>query len=134
MKGNRTIAAGAALLAVAVMLGAFGAHALKERMAPEQLDTWRTAVEYHFYHALGLLLLGLIESRVGQRAARWSASFLLAGIVLFCGSLYLLSTKDLLGLAGAARWLGPSTPLGGLCFIAGWAVLFVSALRKVDVR
>jgi len=134
MNGNRIIASGAALMAIAIMLGAFGAHALRERLAPEQLDTWRTAVEYHVYHSLGLILVGLLGSRFDQRVERWATGLLMAGILLFCGSLYLLSAKDLLGITGAARWLGPITPLGGICFIAGWVVLFVSALRKVDVR
>lgn len=132
MNGNRVIAMGAALLAIAVMLGAFGAHALKERLNPVQLANWRTGVDYHFYHALGLLLVALLENRVGPKGVRWVCRLLVAGIVLFSGSLYLLSAKDLLGIEGASRLLGPITPLGGLCFIAGWAVLFITALRQHD--
>lgn len=132
MNGNRIIATGAALLAIAVILGAFGAHALKERLDPAQLANWRTGVDYHFYHALGLLLVGLLENRIGLKRARWISGLLVAGIVLFSGSLYVLSAKDLLGTEGASRLLGPITPLGGLCFIAGWAVLFITALRQHD--
>lgn len=132
MSGNRILASGAFLLSIAVLFGAFGAHALKPRLDPSQLASWRTGVEYHFYHALGLLLVASLQDRVGRRAARWVATLLMAGILLFCGSLYLLSTKDLLGIGNAIALLGPVTPLGGLCFIAGWAVLFISGLRKTD--
>jgi uncharacterized membrane protein YgdD (TMEM256/DUF423 family) len=132
MKGNRIIGAGAILLALAVVLGAFGAHGMRAVLAPEQLASWRTGVDYHFYHALGLLAVGLLEPRLGQRAAGWSAGLLIAGIVLFSGSLYVLSAKDLLGVGQAARALGPVTPLGGLCFIAGWMTLFITTLRQAD--
>jgi uncharacterized membrane protein YgdD (TMEM256/DUF423 family) len=132
MKGNRIAAAGAFLLALAVVLGAFGAHALKSRLSPDQLANWRTGVEYHFYHALGLLLVGLLTERLGAKASRWMASLHVAGVVLFSGSLYLLSAKDLLGIEGSASILGPITPLGGLCFIAGWLALFITALRHGD--
>ncbi|HRD53985.1 MAG TPA: DUF423 domain-containing protein, partial [Flavobacteriales bacterium] len=87
MNGNRIIATGAALLAIAVMLGAFGAHALKERLNPAQLGNWRTGVDYHFYHALGLLLVALLENRVGPKGVRWVSRLFMAGIVLFSGSL-----------------------------------------------
>lgn len=117
---------------LAVLFGAFGAHALKARLDPSQLASWRTGVEYHFYHALGLLLVASLRDHVGRRAARWVATLLLAGMVLFSGSLYLLSTKDLLGIGNASALLGPVTPMGGLCFIAGWAVLFISGLWKTD--
>lgn len=111
----------AALLAVA--FGAFGAHALKTRIAPELMPVYRTGVEYHFYHALGLLLIGLaafhLPESVYLRSAGWA---MLAGIVLFSGSLYLLA---LTGLA----WLGAITPFGGTAFIAAWA-LFAAAVIK----
>lgn len=132
MSGNRILASGAFLLSIAVLFGAFGAHALKPRLDPSQLASWRTGVEYHFYHALGLLLVASLQDHLGRRAARWVATLLMVGMVLFCGSLYLLSTKDLLGIGNASALLGPVTPLGGLCFIAGWAVLFISGLRKTD--
>ena len=111
----------AALLAVA--FGAFGAHALKTRIAPELMPVYRTGVEYHFYHALGLMLVGLaafhLPESVYLRSAGWA---MLAGIVLFSGSLYLLA---LTGLA----WLGAITPFGGTAFIAAWA-LFAAAVIK----
>ena len=109
----------AALLAVA--LGAFGAHGLKARIAPELLAVYKTGVEYHFYHALGLILVGLaafhLPGSVYLRGAGWA---MLAGIVLFSGSLYLLALTGL-------RWLGAITPFGGAAFIAAWG-LFAAAV------
>lgn len=134
MKGNRIIAAGALLLLLAVALGAFGAHALRDRLPPEALPNWRTAVDYHFIHALGLLVLGVLTERLGSKAMRAAAWLLGTGILFFSGSLYLLSAKHLLGIEGAVAVLGPITPIGGLCFMAGWAVLFITALSQGDRR
>jgi uncharacterized membrane protein YgdD (TMEM256/DUF423 family) len=117
-------AIGAAGLALAVMLGAFGAHALRARLDAYSMSIWERAVFYHFVHMLGLLVVPLFE-RAGSlsRAARtWVCWLLLAGVVLFCGSLYLLA------LTGA-RTLGAVTPFGGLAFIAAWLVLAVALLR-----
>ena len=105
--------------ASAVALGAFGAHALKARLEPASLTTWSTAVEYHLVHALALLALALFGSATG-RAIGLPAFALTVGIVLFSGSLYLLAL-------GGPRWLGPITPLGGLCFIGGWLALLTLA-------
>ena len=111
----------AALLAVA--FGAFGAHALKTRIAPELMPVYRTGVEYHFYHALGLLLIGLAAFHLPESAYLRSAGWaMLAGIVLFSGSLYLLALTGL-------TWLGAITPFGGTAFIAAWA-LFAAAVIK----
>ena len=115
-------AAGAALCGAGVMLGAFGAHGLRARLSPEMLAIFETGVRYHLIHALGLLA-------VAGAAARWpgwpvsAAGWLLAaGIVVFSGSLYVLAVTG-------ARWLGAVTPIGGLCFIAGWTLLALAALR-----
>lgn len=111
----------AALLAVA--LGAFGAHALKDRIPAEMLAVWHTAVEYHLFHAIGLLACGLVAAQLPDSALlKWSGWLMLAGILLFCGSLYALA------LSGE-RWLGAATPLGGLAFLAAWA-MFVTAVLK----
>lgn len=134
MHTNRIIALGAAFLILAVGLGAFGAHGLRSRISPEQMGTWRVAVEYHFYHALGLLLVAALGPRIGSRPLKWVVALLVSGILLFSGSLYLLSTKDLLAIEGAMPVLGPITPLGGICFLAGWLVLFITALRQHDRR
>jgi uncharacterized membrane protein YgdD (TMEM256/DUF423 family) len=101
--------------ATGVALGAFGAHALRERLDPAALATWQTAVLYHLIHACVLLGLALFARATG-RAVGVPFALFAAGIVLFSGSLYLLA------LTGA-RWLGPVTPLGGLAFLAGWVAL-----------
>lgn len=118
------VATGAILLACAVGLGAFGAHALKGRLDAYALDVYHTAVLYHFLHALGILLIAALARSgvisVGtQTLVGW---LLLAGIVLFSGSLYALA------LSGV-RVLGAITPIGGLAFIVAWIVLAVQALR-----
>lgn len=108
---------GALCMALAVILGAFGAHGLKNRLPVDLLVVYQTGVQYHFYHALGLLLVGVIAGFYpGVGAVNWAGYLLVAGIVLFSGSLYALS------LSGV-RVLGAVTPLGGLAFIAGWVAL-----------
>jgi uncharacterized membrane protein YgdD (TMEM256/DUF423 family) len=116
-------AVGAGSAALAVLAGAFGAHALRSRVPADLLSVFETAARYQMYHALGLLVVALLaeqEARAGVRAAGW---LFLAGTVLFCGSLYALS------LTGA-RWLGAITPAGGLCFIAGWLALLAGVWRR----
>ncbi|MBK8227911.1 MAG: DUF423 domain-containing protein [Flavobacteriales bacterium] len=127
-------AVGALLMAAAVGLGAFGAHGLKPHLSPDQEAVWATAVQYHFIHAIGLLVLGAFAGRLPATPIRWIARLLMAGIVFFSGSLYLLSTRELIGLDGIGPYLGPVTPLGGLCFMAAWLVLFITALRQHDQR
>ena len=117
------LAFGALLAACAVAIGAFGAHALKAKLAPEALAIYQSGVQYHFWHALGLLAVGLLCQHLPEsdwlRAAGW---LLAAGVVLFSGSLYALAL-------GAPRGLGVVTPFGGLAFILGWAALLVALLR-----
>lgn len=114
-------AIGAFLLALAVAMGAFGAHALRSRLDAYSLSVYEKAVFYHFVHALGILLIGIIARSSGTNGrAGW---LLTAGIFLFSGSLYALA------LSGV-RALGAITPLGGLCFIAGWILLGVDSLRS----
>jgi uncharacterized membrane protein YgdD (TMEM256/DUF423 family) len=110
------------LLALAVVLGAFGAHALKERLAEDSLKVWNTAVLYHFIHALGIVMVVMISNMglMSERGTKWSILSLFAGIAFFSGSLYFLSTRDITGLPVA--WLGPITPIGGVFFIGGWLI------------
>ncbi|HMV68427.1 MAG TPA: DUF423 domain-containing protein [Myxococcota bacterium] len=106
--GARTAAVTGAL---AVALGAFGAHGLKQVVTdPHLLEVWDTGARYHLLHAVVLLVLA------GRPASPWAPRLLLAGITLFSGSLYLMAITG-------ARWLGAVTPLGGLCFIAGWLAI-----------
>jgi len=117
------IALGAALGVCGVALGAFGAHALKARLAPEALALWNTATQYLFWHALGVLAVGLACGLLPESAwLRFSGAALAAGILLFSGSLYLLAL-------GAPKGIGAITPFGGLAFIAGWFALALAALR-----
>lgn len=117
------LSAGGVAALVAVALGAFGAHALKGRLSPEMLAVWHTAVEYHLFHALGLLAVGLVAVQLAESALlRWSGWLMLAGIVLFSGSLYALA------LTGV-RWLGAVTPAGGTAFLAAWALFVIAILR-----
>ncbi len=106
-------AIGAVSAAIAVLLGSFAAHALKGRLAPEQLAVFETGARYQLIHGLGLVLLGQRPDRPGTS---WGGWLLVAGTVIFSGSLYALA------LSGVRLW-GAVTPVGGVCFLAGWALL-----------
>lgn len=113
---------------LAVITGAFGAHALKSRLEPSQLEVWHTAVQYQFYHVFALLFLSTLNP-LGNNLLEWSYYFFTFGVVLFSGSLYLLSSRSLLGW-NWIRFMGPITPLGGLFFILGWVTLGLGVLKK----
>lgn len=120
----RTILLTASLtLALAVILGAFGAHGLKSKLSPELLLVYKTGVEYHFYHALGLLLIGVLAGQMPSTYLNLAAACLFAGILIFSGSLYVLAISGI-------KWLGAITPLGGLSFIAGWVFLALAVLKQ----
>jgi uncharacterized membrane protein YgdD (TMEM256/DUF423 family) len=119
---RRCIASGAVLMLLGVMLGAFGAHGLREHLTPQRLASFQTGVHYQMLHAIGLVLVGLAaRAPGGGDALRWSARLMLAGIVFFSGSIYLMT-------AGAPRWLGAVTPVGGVSFMVAWALLARHAL------
>jgi len=121
--GKLLLGLGALLAAAAVGLGAFGAHALRGRLSGQALDWWQTAVQYHFWHALGVIAIGLCLLHVPEsRALRAAGALLVVGCVVFSGSLYALA------LSGE-RWLGAVTPLGGMTLIAGWLVFAWAVLR-----
>ncbi len=105
--------------ALGVVLGAFGAHWLAERLPLQQLSSYKTGVLYHFIHVIAALSVLNIASRKTNNGLTWSVLLFLAGIVLFSGSIYLLSTREILGLT-YYKLLGPLTPIGGVLFIAGW--------------
>lgn len=130
---RKTVAWASGVLLLAVALGAFGAHGLKTRVTPEALGQWKTGIEYQFYHGLGILLLAALTREITPSTVRMVRGLFLGGILCFCGSLYLLSTRDLLGTDGLSPVLGPITPLGGLLFLTGWAVLLLRALRGSKV-
>ena len=114
--------------AIAVMFGAFGAHTLKNVLSAGSLEIWAKGVEYQFYHTLALLFLSQLALG-NEKLVKWSYIFFTLGVVLFSGSLYLLATRDILNI-GFVNYIGPITPIGGLCFILGWALLFVSVLKS----
>jgi uncharacterized membrane protein YgdD (TMEM256/DUF423 family) len=123
MDARKTLAIAGALIALATVLGAFGAHALKSQLSPDKLAVYETAVRYHFIHALGLLAIGILLRSVDASLLRWSATLVLVGIILFSGSLYLLTF-------GAPRLLGVVTPLGGLALIVGWGLFAATMWRQ----
>jgi uncharacterized membrane protein YgdD (TMEM256/DUF423 family) len=111
-----------ALLAVA--FGAFAAHGLKSRLAAEMLAVFQTGVQYHFYHALGLILIGIIAMQLSPSAwLKISGWLMFAGILLFSGSLYILSITGI-------RWWGFITPFGGVAFIFAWLLLFTGIVKS----
>ena len=109
---------------LAVSIGAFAAHMLRDRLSPELLNTFQTGVQYHMYHALGLFGIGLLMLNFPtSNLLRISAYLMIAGIVLFSGSLYLLSITG-------TKWLGAITPLGGLCFLTAWVLIVWFAAKQ----
>ena len=120
---NRNILlAGAVFMALGVLFGAFGAHALKKILSPDMLAVFNTGVEYQFYHALGLLLVGLIGFRIKSKWLNWSGILMIFGIIIFSGSLYALSISGI-------KILGAITPIGGLAFVAGWICLAIAVWK-----
>lgn len=111
--------------ALGVVLGAFGAHALRGSIEPRLIETFQTAVQYQLIHALALLLVSLTMGWLGQSLSfEISAYAFMAGIILFSGSLYGLVLTEM-------KWLGPVTPVGGLCLIVGWLALLVGGFRQI---
>ena len=108
-----------------IILGALGAHALEGKIDPEQIVSFKTAVRYQVWHALALLFLFSVDSK--NLNTKKIAIFWTIGVLLFSGSIYFLSLRDLINLP--LSWLGPVTPLGGLLMIFGWFLLFLSAFR-----
>lgn len=120
---------GSVLAALGVVLGAFGAHALKEILQPEQLQTFETGVRYQMYHSFALLISGILYQTFPHMQTKLAATFFLIGILLFSGSLYaliLLKAQGVVGLTG----VGILTPIGGLFFILGWLMLLIAVLKK----
>lgn len=125
---NRQIIITASVFGItAVLFGAFGAHALKAVLSPADLEAWKTAVSYQFYHTFALLFLSNF-SKYRSRSIRFSYWAFSSGIVLFSGSIYLLALRSVTGINFS--FLGPVTPIGGLLFILGWLFLLFAALKN----
>ena len=123
------ISAGVILAALSVALGAFGAHGLKELVPAESIQTFQTGVQYQMYHALALVLTGVLYEKFPSSVTRLAGKFFIAGIILFSGSLYLLVLLKATETVGLSK-IGIITPFGGLSFIAGWIILFFAVRKK----
>ncbi|MGV3618219.1 MAG: DUF423 domain-containing protein [Fimbriimonas sp.] len=121
---NRTfVSLGAFLAFIGVALGAFGTHALRGRVSERDLATWNTAVQYHTFHAIALVVIGLVCAHTESKLVRRAAWLHVVGIAIFGGTLYLL-------VLTGVRWMGAITPLGGLCFLVGWLCLAIGASKS----
>lgn len=110
---------------LAVALGAFGAHGLKDKLEPKYLEIWQTGVTYQMFHAIGILVVGILLSKVAASSQfTWSGWLMLIGIIFFSGSLYILSLTKV-GVLGAI------TPIGGVCFLAAWVLLIIGAVKHL---
>ena len=119
------IFAGSISAFLAVGLGAFGAHILKSKLSLEMMEVYQTGIHYHIFHSLGLILIGIIAYWISQSPlVNWSGGLILAGIIIFSGSLYVLSITGI-------RTLGAITPIGGVAFIVGWLLLAYAALKNL---
>lgn len=119
---------GAVLAGIGVILGAFGAHKLKE-IIPDMVATFQTGVQYQMYHAFGLIIVGILFERFPFKTLNWAGICFLVGIVLFSGSLYALTALKAGGKVGLGG-VGMLTPLGGIFFIIGWVCLALAVLKK----
>ncbi len=123
MKSSDLLIIGSMFMALAVAFGAFGAHVVQDILTPDRFEVYKTAVEYHFYHAIGLLILGLLTQKAGlSKWFWWSGTSFICGILIFSGSLYILTLTD-------TGWLGAVTPFGGFAFILGWSFLILGVIQ-----
>lgn len=124
MTPKTTIISGSVFMAFAVVFGAFGAHIIQDMLTPDRFEVYKTGVEYHFYHALGLLILGAVSlNKTESKWLEWSGILFVTGIFIFSGSLYILTLTD-------TAWPGMITPVGGLAFITGWLLFAVGTARE----
>ena len=127
MKSSNQASVSAIILALGIISGALGAHSLENHLNTEQLSIWNKAVLYHLIHGLGLLIVSIITKIYNNINLKWCFYLLFAGIILFSGSLYLIALNN--GIFGEIQFLKkaliPITPIGGLCFIAGWILLAI---------
>lgn len=127
---KRIVIIGAVLMLLAIILGAFGAHSLKELISPEKLTSYETGVRYQVYHGLALLVIGLNAEKF-KNGLRAFCLLILLGVILFSGSIYFLSIEEILHMK--LSFLGPVTPVGGVLMIAGW-IVFIIKLLPVENR
>ena len=131
MKQRNTLIIAGISGACCVALGAMGAHALKERIPPENLQTFETAVRYQFYHTIALILVSILAEKIESKFLNYCSALFIAGIILFSFSLYFLALRPLMGIGNEEmRWIGAITPFGGLSFILAWLMLSYSVIRS----
>lgn len=121
-RGHAILATAGVLVAIATMLGAFGTHALKPVLTPARFESFETAVNYQFFHSLGLLAIGVLQTQRASALLNWSARLILVGLALFCGSIYALTF-------GAPKFFGMVAPFGGTSLMAAW-ICFALALWR----
>ena len=107
------------MMFLAVTLGAFGTHSLRDKIPPASLEIFKTGILYQFVHSIGLFIVAWLVTQSADARVHFAGLFFLTGIFLFCGSLYLLAVTQ-------AKWFGAITPIGGLCFLAGWTLIIHS--------
>jgi uncharacterized membrane protein YgdD (TMEM256/DUF423 family) len=118
---------GVVMMVIAIILGAFGAHGLKEHLTPEKLNTFEVGVRYQIYHGLAFLILGLSADKF-QFSLKRPIQFIFAGVLMFSVSIYFLAIQEMLGVS--LKFLGPVTPLGGVLMIIGWILFLVKIIRS----
>lgn len=114
---------------IAVAFGAFGAHALREMVDEKSIQTWQTAVQYHFYHLFAIALVGIMLKQGENVWHKRAGYFFITGIIIFSGSLYTMTLLKAAAIT-SVNWLGAITPIGGVCFIAGWLFLLLGVRKK----
>ena len=125
---------GSLLAGLAVIAGAFGAHALKTRIEADQLQVYETGVRFLFMHAFAIIICGMLLHHFPEnRLVKIAGKLFFWGTLFFSGSLFLLSTRDLLGIS-SWHWLGPITPLGGLLFVSAWVSLALGFIKKKSIK
>jgi uncharacterized membrane protein YgdD (TMEM256/DUF423 family) len=120
---------GIILAGLAVALGAFGAHGLKKNVDEQSVEVFKTGVQYQFYHALALILTGILSIHFSSKQISWAGALFIWGILLFSGSLYAITAFKAMGSA-VPKFIGPITPFGGLFFIGGWVCLLIAVAKK----
>ena len=118
---------GVVMMVIAIILGAFGAHGLKEHLTPEKFNTFEVGVRYQIYHGLAFLILGLSADKV-QFSLKRPIQFIFGGVLMFSVSIYFLAIQEMLGVS--LKFLGPVTPLGGVLMIIGWILFLVKIIRS----
>ena len=131
MKSKQILMIACILGALSVILGAFGAHGLTDKISPEKLETFKLGVSYQYYHVAALLACGILSKiSTSERLLGYAAVLFIIGIFCFSGSLYLLSTRELTGLGTLTPILGPMTPIGGLFLIGAWVMMGIAVIKS----